>query len=230
MALILNLETSTNVCSVSVSKDGETVFYIEDRNGPSHASLLGLFVQKAVDEMDLITNKPDAIAVSKGPGSYTGLRIGVSESKGLCYGWDIPLIALDTLEVLTESVFQKKDWEPSFLFCPMLDARRMEVYTCLMDKTFARIKEIEAIVVDNTFLQHELSSHQIVFFGNGSDKCKGVIQSSNSIFIPDIYPSAKSMSKLAEKRFNEQKFENIAYFEPFYLKDFVSTASKKKLF
>lgn len=233
MTFILNIETSTDVCSVSVSRGEEIIFCKEETQGPSHANLLGPFVQEAVEELRKYTEKPNAVAVSAGPGSYTGLRIGVAEAKGLCYAWDIPLLAIDTLEILTNVVLQQNinglAEKNDVLLCPMLDARRMEVYTCLFDNNLKKLTDTSAMVIDESSFAEILADNKIVFFGNGATKCKEVIVSENAVFLDGIYPSAKYMISLVRKYFNENKFVDIAYYEPFYLKDFIGTIPKKKV-
>lgn len=229
MAFILHIETSTRVCSVAISQDDKLLFYKEDTEGPSHASLLGVFVQEAVDELYRYKKKPDAVSVSAGPGSYTGLRIGVSEAKGLCYGWDVPLIAVETLKLLTFQVINERKWDDNVLFCPMLDARRMEVYTCLFDKNFNKIKDTSAQIIDESSFMEYLQKQPVVFFGNGAEKCKDVICSPNSTFLENKHPKARDMVALANVAYRLQDFVDTAYYEPFYLKEFVGTIPKNKV-
>ena len=228
---IINIETATTVCSVAVSEKGEVIYEKASFDGPSHASLLGVFIESAVDEIRLQGVKIDAVAVSSGPGSYTGLRIGVSMAKGLCFGWNVPLLSIPTLDILAlkaaKSVVDEENTES--LFCVMLDARRMEVYSAIYDRSLKKIRDTESVVVtDETYLSL-LEEQKIYFFGNGADKCKSVISSSNAVFIDDLCPLASDMALLSEHAFVEKKFENVAYFEPFYLKDFIATTPKNKI-
>jgi len=192
----------------------------------SHASVLAPFVDEAVNFARGKGMTINVVAVSCGPGSYTGLRIGVSLAKGLCFGWEIPLIAVPTLQVLTMAVLRDPAFS-DFLFCPMIDARRMEVYTALYDKKLRPVKGVSAEIIDRNSFLNELSERKIVFFGTGAEKCKAVIQHPNAIFLDDVYPLAKNMLPLSEEKFFRNDVENVAYFEPFYLKDFVATTPKK---
>lgn len=228
MSCILNIETSTEVCSVAVSQDGATIFTKADFNGPSHATLLGVFVDEALSYIDNHAIPLDAVAVSCGPGSYTGLRIGVSMAKGVCYGRNIPLIGLPTLEVLSVPVLlgDKIEEENAYL-CPMIDARRMEVYTALFDRSLKAIREVSAVVIDTHSFNDILSERPVYFFGNGASKCKEVLQHPNTRFINDVHPLAQWMFPLAEKAIALNDYKDVAYFEPFYLKEFVATQAKK---
>lgn len=229
MAFILHIETSTPVCSVALSENDKLIFYKEEKNGPSHASLLGVFVAEAVQVLREYQEKPDAVAVSAGPGSYTGLRIGVSEAKGLCYGWGIPLIAIETLSILSYQILEQESFEDDYLLCPMLDARRMEVYTALYNINLQKIAPTEAKIIDEASYITELGNSKILFFGNGADKCKNVISAPNAIFIDEIYPRAKDMIALASDAYQQNNFVDVAYYEPFYLKEFVGTIAKNKV-
>lgn len=231
MALILNLETATTVCSVSLAKDGHLLAVKEQNGDYSHAENLTLFIEDVLKQAKVKLTDVDAIAVSKGPGSYTGLRIGVSSAKGLCYSLKIPLIAISTLQHISLAV--SKDLQPptsniQSLFCPMLDARRMEVYCTMFDSLNNEIRSISAEIVDEHSFSDLLDNNMIYFFGDGAAKCKNVLSANkNAIFIDDIFPSAKNMIYLSEQAFVNKEFEDVAYFEPFYLKDFV--AGKKKV-
>lgn len=229
MACVLHIETATNVCSVAVSQNGELIFYREETEGPSHSSLLGVFVNEAVKEVRNKSIQLDAVAVSCGPGSYTGLRIGVSEAKGLCFGLSVPLIAIETLKVMAYRVSQESNLDKSVLLCPMLDARRMEVYDSIFTHELEKVKETAADIVDESTFAEILASQTVAFFGNGAEKCKEVIGDRNSLFIDNIYPRAKDMISLAEKAFAEKAFVDVAYYEPFYLKEFVGTIPKNKV-
>lgn len=230
MSCILNIETATNVCSVAVSFDGKIIFEKENTTGPSHAALLGVFVAEALEAVRKNNHKLDAVAVSCGPGSYTGLRIGVSEAKGLCYGFGIPLIAVKSLEVMAKKVLDTQSGiSEDDLLCPMIDARRMEVYAVIYNSKLEVLRDTAADIVDNDSYRNFLDKQKVVFFGNGAEKCKDVLIHDNAVFIDGIYPSAKHMIELSEKAFNNKFFVDVAYFEPFYLKDFVATTPKKNL-
>ena len=204
MATILHIETSTDICSVAVSEDGQVIFDQEDHSGPNHAERLGTMVDEALSFTDNHAIPFDAVAVSCGPGSYTGLRIGVSMAKGVCYGRNLKLIAVPTLE-------------------------RMEVYAGIYDRGLKPIRPIQADIVDGDTYKAYLDEHPVYFFGNGAQKCQEAISHPNAHFIEDIHPIAKWMQPLAEKRFLNEQFEDVAYFVPFYLKDFVAKLPKKLL-
>lgn len=230
MSCILNIETSTNVCSVAVSQDGQCIFEKEDHSGPNHAEKLGTFVDEALSFTDNHAIPFDAVAVSCGPGSYTGLRIGVSMTKGICYGRGLKLIGVPTLEVLCVPVLlHEMVEEEDALLCPMLDARRMEVYAQILDRGLKEIRPIHADVVEADTYKEWLDAHPVYFFGNGAAKCKDVITHPNAHFISGIEPLAKNMMPLAEKRNANEKWEDVAYFVPFYLKDFVAKLPRKLL-
>lgn len=227
MSCILHIETSTAVCSVAVSEDSLSIFTKEDFNGPSHAVSLGVFIDEALSFVDSHAIMLDAVAVSCGPGSYTGLRIGVSMAKGICYGRGIPLIGIPTLEVLSVPVLLYHELPDDALLCPMIDARRMEVYAAIYDRALNVKRAIAADIVDENSYLDFLSEHPVYFFGDGADKCREKIAHPNAYFIDDIHPLAKLMSPLAEKAFARQEFKDVAYFEPFYLKEFVASKPKK---
>ena len=230
MATILHIETSTEVCSVAVSQDGLCVFEREDREGPNHAVKSGVFIDEALSHIDSQLLTLDAVAVSGGPGSYTGLRIGVSTAKGVCFGRDAQLISVPTLEVLCVPVLlQEKVKEDDALLCPMLDARRMEVYAALFDRSLREVRPTQADIVDGETYKAFLDERPVYFFGNGAAKCVEVIDHPNARFIEGVVPLARWMFPLAERRFFDQKFEDVAYFEPFYLKDFVAKAARDLL-
>ena len=231
MSCILNIETSTNVCSVAVSNDAECIFNKEDHSGgPHHNEQLGTFIDEALSFMDNHAIPLDAVAVSCGPGSYTGLRIGTSMAKGVAYGRDVKLIAVPTLELLCVPVLLREMVkEENALLVPMLDARRMEVYAQVFTRALKEVRPIQADIVDaDTYLPY-LEEHPVYFFGNGAKKCQDAISHPNAHFIENINPIAKWMQPLAEKRFLNEQFEDVAYFVPFYLKDFVAKLPKKLL-
>ncbi len=236
MPLILNLDTSTQVCSVVLASEGEVLGKRESHEDRSHSKLLSVFILELLTEHNLETGKLDAIAVSKGPGSYTGLRIGVSTAKGIAYGSNIPLIGIGTLDALAYGAIQNKelsnliDENENVMICPMIDARRMEVYTAKYDTSGEKLEEVSARIIDENSYSSELKNNKVVFLGDGSSKCRNEITSPNAIFIDNIFTSASNMTKLAESACKQNKFEDIAYFEPFYLKDFIATIPKNKIF
>lgn len=228
---IINIETATAVCSVALSEKGEVIFEKTSFEGPFHASLLGIFLEEAVRVLKSRGLTADAVAVSSGPGSYTGLRIGVSMAKGLCFGREAPLLNIPTLDIMASKVLKQipdKDSSESF-FCAMIDARRMEVYASIYDGSLHRIRGTEAEIVTEETYAAFLGKRKMYFFGNGALKCKDVIQSPNAVFIDDVHPLASDMVALSEQAFERGEFENVAYFEPFYLKEFIATVAKNKL-
>ena len=230
MSRILNIETSTDVCSVAISDNGQVVFNKEDHSGPNHAVKLGVYVDEALSFIDAHGIPLEAVAVSCGPGSYTGLRIGVSMAKGICYGRDVKLISIPTLELMAVPVLLgEHPAEEDALIVPMLDARRMEVYAKVMDRALKEVRPIQADIVDAETYKEYLDRGTVYFFGNGAEKCMEVINHPNARLVKGIEPLAKNMAPLAEKRFVEGKFEDVAYFVPFYLKDFVAKMPKKLL-
>ncbi len=230
MSCILSIETSTDVCSVAVSQDGTCIFEKEDSSGPNHAVKLGVFVDEALSFIDSHLIPLDAVAVSCGPGSYTGLRIGVSMAKGICYGRSVKLLSVPTLHLLCVPVLLREQiQEENALLCPMLDARRMEVYAQLFDRALNEVRPIQADVVDADTYKSYLDERPVYFFGNGAEKCIEVINHPNAHLIKNIEPLAKNMFPLAEKRMMNEQFEDVAYFVPFYLKDFVAKTPKKLL-
>jgi len=229
MALILHIETSAKNCSVALSQDGQLLFNQLDTAGSSHSTKLGLFVDEALKVVEGKNQKLDAVAVSSGPGSYTGLRIGVSMAKGICYALGIPLLSIPTLDLLADEVVRSKELPENACICPLVDARRMEVYTALYDAQGRMLHPVSAVIVDETTFEVELKKHPIWFVGDGAEKCSTIISNDAANFDGQIVPLAASMLPLAEKRYQEKNFEDVAYFEPFYLKDFVATVSKKLL-
>lgn len=227
MSCILNIETSTNVCSVAVSQGGVCLFKRVDNSGPNHAVALGVFVDEALSFVDSRAIPLDAVAVSCGPGSYTGLRIGVSMAKGICHGRSVPLIAVPTLELLCVPVLLRHDDLPDdALLCPMIDARRMEVYSAFYDRSLRPFRAVGADVVGPGTYGDILDARPVWFFGNGAAKCKPVLEHPNAHFIDGIDPLARCMFPLAEKAIALGRYEDVAYFEPFYLKQFVTTQPK----
>ena len=233
MSLILCIETGTDICSVGIARDGELVSLRESAEGRDHAKYVGVFVDELLRETDIAPDELDAVAVGMGPGSYTGLRIGVSFAKGLCYGQQIPLIAVGSLEALVEvaiedneaGILDVENWDDAVL-CPMVDARRMEVYTQLFDAAGNQLSEVSAEVVDENTFADIRRDKQLVIFGNGASKCCEVMSDATYI---EVAPSARGLARKAEQKLSAGQVEDIAYFEPFYLKDFVVIPSKKKL-
>lgn len=222
MTYILNLETATKNCSVSISQDGKTILCKEMAEaGYSHAEKLHVFIEESLKESKLSFNDLSAIAVSQGPGSYTGLRIGVSAAKGLGFALNLPLISVDTLQVLASQLSITEG-----VIIPMIDARRMEVYSAIFTSKFDKIREVQAeILTENSF---EGISETIHFVGDCAEKAKTVLTNANFIFHEEIiYPSANEMGVLSYQKFQQNEFEDVAYFEPYYLKDFMVTVAKK---
>lgn len=230
MACILHIETSTKACSVALSENGSLIFHKEDIEGPNHSVVCGVFVDEALSFANSHAIPVGAVAVSEGPGSYTGLRIGVSLAKGVCYGRDLPLLSVPTLKLLCVPVLLGKEELPEdALLVPMIDARRMEVYSAVYSRALQEVRPIGADIVDaDTYLPY-LEKHPVYFFGDGAMKCKNVIQHTNAHFIEGIIPLAKWMFPLAERSLHLGEKQDVAYFEPFYLKDFVAIKSKSLL-
>ena len=235
MALILSIETSERFCSAAVSRNYDLIGTLEIKDEKSHASLLTVLIQKLFAEKEINLKEIDAVAISKGPGSYTGLRIGVSVSKGICYALNVPLISINTLQVLCHALLKNekskfiKSSESNFILCPMIDARRMEVYMAFFDKKGEQKNDITATLVQENSFSDLLKLNNIVFFGSGAEKCKNIIQHKNAFYFDNIWPNAIDMISLAYDSYLLKSFENTAYFEPFYLKDFVATIPKKKI-
>lgn len=227
--IILNIETSTHICSVSLSKDGKNIFSKSDAQGQNHASLLNLFIEEALQHLPESIKKPDAVAVSSGPGSYTGLRIGVSTAKGLCYGFGIPLISVNTLELMAYAAIQNIENKDNTFFCPMIDARRMEVYNGFYDEKLNVVREIKPDIITEGIYNEYLNSNNVVFFGNGMEKCRELLTHPHAVFISDINPLSDNMLYFSERAFLNGNTEDVAYFEPFYLKEFQVTTPKKKV-
>jgi len=224
LSIILNIETATKNCSVSIADKGKIIAIKELNNGNySHAEVLHPFIVAILKEANINTNQIDAVAVSKGPGSYTGLRIGVSAAKGLCFAFDKPLISIDTLTSLSLSI----SIDEGFIV-PMLDARRLEVYAAVFDEKNQKVREIKADIIDeNSFLEY-LKINKVYFLGDGAHKCKDIIIHKNAVFVDAKFPSAKEMALLSYNKYQKNDTESVAYFEPFYLKDFVVIPENKK--
>jgi len=222
LAVILNIETATTNCSVAVAKNGKTLVLKEDYSqGFSHAERLHVYIDEALKEAKIDAQSLDAIAVSKGPGSYTGLRIGVSAAKGLCFALGKPLISVDTLKSLSKQV-EINDG----LIIPMLDARRMEVYSAVFDTSNNQVRETQAQILNETSFSNYLGKGKVYFIGNGVEKTKDIITHENAVFIDDKLPSANEMSNLSNLKHQKSDIEDVAYFEPYYLKDFVAIPPK----
>ena len=235
MALILNIDTSTEVCSVALANDGIVIHSRENLTGQNHAMLLTVYINELLAESNLRPEQLDAVAISGGPGSYTGLRIGVSVAKGICYSLQLPLITITSLESMAHHAIQNRGnfnitETENILFCPMIDARRMEVYTAFYDITVNQIRGIQADIIDHQSYMTYLENNTIVFFGNGATKCREAITHPKAIFLNDIITSAKNMVSLAEYSFGLKNFVDVAYYEPFYLKDFIATIPVKNIF
>lgn len=230
MSCILHVETSTKVCSVALSENGSLIFHKEDTNGPNHAAVCGVFVDEALSFANSHAIPVDAVAVSEGPGSYTGLRIGVSLAKGVCYGRDLPLLSVPTLKLLCVPVLLGKEELPEdALLIPMIDARRMEVYSAVYDRSLREVRPVGADIVEaETYLPY-LEKHPVWFFGDGAAKCQDVIQHPNAHFLENIQPLAKWMFPLAERSLHLGEEKDVAYFEPFYLKEYVAAMPTRKL-
>ncbi len=225
MSLILQIETSTTSCSVALAQSGKVISVrtINQRN--IHAEMITVFISEIMVGQGLSFQELDAVAVSSGPGSYTGLRIGVSTAKGLCFSLDKPLIAIETLLAMAAGYLSRfqNPTKGNFLLCPMIDARRMEVFTALFDRDLKQIRATSAAIIDAESFKEVLNKHKIIFFGDGAVKCKAVLgNQANAVFIDDFLNDAADLTQLAVGKFKLQAFENVAYFEPFYLKDFIA--------
>ena len=224
---ILNIETSTDVCSVAVTYEGMVLCHREDFSGHNHATMLSGFIKDCLDHIATHEMKLDAVAVSIGPGSYTGLRIGLSEAKGLCYALNIPLIGIDTLKTMAVEVMFTQEIEGDELFVPMIDARRMEVYTAVYDMALSTLVAPTPLILTPESFDSYLADRRLLIFGNGSDKARDVITSPNAKFISGIHPLAANMLPLAEQAYMRKEFLDLAYSVPLYLKEFQATKPKK---
>jgi tRNA threonylcarbamoyladenosine biosynthesis protein TsaB len=230
MSVILQIETATTSCSIALAIDSKVVAFKQINERNIHAEVITLFIDELVTSANLTYNNLDAIAVSSGPGSYTGLRIGVSTAKGLCFALDKPLIAIETLEAMAYGVIHSDDFtiEQDTLLCPMIDARRMEVYCALFDAHGQKVRPTSADIIDEYSFAEELNNHRIIFFGDGADKCETTLGANpHAQFLTGFVNSATFLTQKAAEKFDKKEFEDVAYFEPYYLKDFI--AGKKAL-
>ena len=226
--VILHIETATDICSVALSKGKQLLALKEEANGYSHSENLILFIQEMISSCDMATENLDAVCLSAGPGSYTGLRIGAATAKGLCYTSDIPLIAVTTLDSIAAGA-RTRHKEDNLYYCPMIDARRMEVYTTLLDHELKELVPDEAKILDEHSFQEILSQQKILFFGSGAAKFKTIIgANANALFLKNVIPTAESVLQLAWQKFQASQFENVAYYEPFYVKEVHITVAKPK--
>ncbi|MFN3841309.1 MAG: tRNA (adenosine(37)-N6)-threonylcarbamoyltransferase complex dimerization subunit type 1 TsaB [Cyclobacteriaceae bacterium] len=228
MALILNIETSAEACSVALTDGISLLAEARETQPRSHASKLAVLIDQVMNQAGILRSDLNAVAVSAGPGSYTGLRIGVATAKGLCYGLSIPLIAVNTLDILIAQVNQSQKINARLL-CPMIDARRMEVYCKIVDNKNIEIEEMKSIIVDQLTFSHHLQQQSICFFGSGAMKCKSVIQHPNAIFVDDVFPDASGMRHLAFEKLVINETEDLISFEPFYIKEFLIKKSRKEV-
>ncbi|RXP64602.1 tRNA (adenosine(37)-N6)-threonylcarbamoyltransferase complex dimerization subunit type 1 TsaB [Lutibacter sp. HS1-25] len=223
MEYILNIETATKNCSVSIAKNGEIIALKELNDGAySHAEKLHQFIKEVVLEAGIEMSNLNAVAVSKGPGSYTGLRIGVSAAKGLCFALNIPLISINTLQSLAQSISISEGF-----IVPLLDARRMEVYSSVFNEKHEKCRDVSAEIITENSFETYLEKNKVYFLGDGAEKCKELITNTNAVFVDNKFPSAKEMGILSYMKYKKNDIEDVAYFEPFYLKDFVVTKSTK---
>ncbi len=232
MSLILNIETATQFCSVGLARDGRILAIRESSEKNIHAAMVTVFSEEVILEAGVSMHDLAAVAVSMGPGSYTGLRIGVSAAKGFCYALDIPLIAVPTLQSMallaSITATDKIGTEKNILFCPMIDARRMEVYTALFDIQNREIKKTEALIVEADSFDEELKKHYILYFGDGAEKCREVLDPAGMIFLEGILPSSSGIAVISQEKFKSGEFADLAYFEPYYLQDFIAGKTKVK--
>lgn len=228
MSIILSIETATNSGSVAIHKSGQLIGLQQYNIEKSHSSLLHVMIKQLMENVGMETSELDAVAVSAGPGSYTGLRIGVSTAKGLCYALGKPLLAVNTLESMARQMANVTT--ENVLLCPMIDARRLEVYCMMLTADMDVLEETKAEIIDENSFSGFLSQKKVLFFGDGSDKCQPIMTHKSATFIGNIIPSAREIGELAYAKYEKQEFENLAYYEPFYLKEFRIIKSKKKQF
>ncbi|WP_276499837.1 tRNA (adenosine(37)-N6)-threonylcarbamoyltransferase complex dimerization subunit type 1 TsaB [Pontibacter litorisediminis] len=230
MPLLLALETSTTVCSVALYKDQQLLGASELQIEKSHSSHVTVMVSQLVENCGATLQELNAVAVSGGPGSYTGLRIGTSTAKGLCYSLDIPLLEVSTLYGLAAQVIAMTPNPERYLFCPMLDARRMEVYTCLLTHELQEVEPIAPVVLDEHAFEARLKEQPVIFFGSGASKYKSIVNTAgNALFVEGVLPNAKAIGALALPKYAQEVFEDVAYYEPFYLKDVYITSPSKSV-
>jgi tRNA threonylcarbamoyladenosine biosynthesis protein TsaB len=223
MSYILQIETATTSCSVALAKDGEVLAFKEIDQRNIHAEVITVYIDEIIKQSNITYNRLDAIAVSCGPGSYTGLRIGVSTAKGLCFALDKPLIAVETLAAMAKGAAALTNIDDDTLLCPMIDARRMEVFTAVFNKAGEVIKATAAEIIDVNSFSDILSDNKMLFFGDGAEKCRAALgDDANAQFLPGFANSAKHLTSIALAKYNNKDFEDVAYFEPFYLKDFIA--------
>ena len=229
MIRILHIETSTLVCSIALAIDGKVAELKESFVRNAHAENITVFSEMVIQNAGLTFNDLDAISVSKGPGSYTGLRIGVSTAKGFCYAMDKPLVAINTLHSMASGMAGKTKNPDEYLFCPMIDARRMEVYAAFFDGELNFVRDTKAVIIDEDSFSDILNTHKVIFGGDGLAKCKNILaQSKNAYFIDEFFPSAAFGAELSYQKYRAGELEDVAYFEPFYLKDFVAGIPRVK--
>ena len=230
MATILSIDTSTRPCSAAIARDGEVLFERSDFEGQNHGKLLGVFVKELLDRLRSEGGTLDAVALSQGPGSYTGLRIGTSLAKGLCFGLDLPLLAVPTLRVMAAEALKAAPVPDGALLCPMIDARRMEVYAALYDTRLTPVRGVAADIINEDSYGEFLSRTEVWFCGDGAAKCRGTLTGANARFLDGVWPLASGMAPLAEQAYQAGERVDMAYFEPFYLKEFMATVPKNKVF
>ena len=229
MALILSLETSSTVCSVALAQDGRLIGSSELRLEKSHSSHITVLIQQLLENTGFTEKDLAAVAVSGGPGSYTGLRIGTSTAKGLCYALNIPLIAVSTLQAMVQETVQFTPNPETYLFCPMIDARRMEVYTALYNSALTEVGKDQALILEPDSFRENLETQKILFFGSGAAKWQTLLgENANALFLKSVIPSAEAVSELAWQKFQAAQFEDVAYYEPFYVKEVHITMAKAK--
>ena len=230
MAIIINIETSAKTCSVALSKDGAVEFQLEDTDGMNHATKLAPFVERCMEELKRKEEKLDAVAVSLGPGSYTGLRIGLSLAKGLAFSLDVPLIGISTLQILAvKAMFRSMEWEGDEIIVPMVDARRMEVFTGAYNFALQEVVREQPMILDSDSFKELHGYRKVLFLGDGSEKFKDVYSGSNDVWLGPLTPHAKDMLALSEKFFREKRFIDVAYSTPNYLKEYQTTVPKNKV-